>query len=66
MLLPMQSSVFSLTYAVMEYDSAWKVVCNQRLKLCPLFEPHLYTPTPVSLLVLDLSVYQTRPPLLSV
>jgi hypothetical protein len=38
------------------------VVWNPRLKLCPLLEPHLYTPAPLLSLFLDLSVYQTRPP----
>jgi hypothetical protein len=40
------------------------VVCSPRLKLCSLLEPHLYTPTPVPLLVLDLPMYQIRPALL--
>jgi len=40
------------------------VVCSPRLKQCSLLEPHQYTPTPVPLLVLDLSMYQTRPPLM--
>jgi len=35
-----------------------------RLKMCSL-EPTLYNPEPMPLLVLDLSVYQTRPFLLS-
>jgi hypothetical protein len=38
---------------------------ESKLKLCPLLEPHLYTPSPVSVLFLDPTVYQTRPPLLS-
>jgi hypothetical protein len=33
--------------------------------LCPLLKPHLYTPAPVPLLVLDPSVHQTTPPFLS-
>ena len=36
-----------------------------RLKLCHLLKPHLYTPALMPLSVLDLSIYQTRPPLLS-
>jgi hypothetical protein len=43
------------------YVLAWNaLVWTPRLKLCPLLEPHFYTPLPV-LLVLDPSVYQTRP-----
>lgn len=38
------------------------VVWMPRLKLCPFFESHLYTPAPPPSLVLDMSVYQTRPP----
>jgi len=55
--------MFSITHALMAYISTWNtVVWSPSRKLCPLFEPHLYTPAPV---VLDPSMYQTRPPLLS-
>jgi hypothetical protein len=46
--------------------SDWNiVVLSPRLKLFQLLKPHLYTLAPVPILVLDPSVYQTRPPLLS-
>jgi hypothetical protein len=49
----------------MTYNSAWHIVVRKpELKLCPLFKPHLHTPTPLPLLVLDLSKYQIRPHLL--
>ena len=62
MLLHVQPfSVFSITHSVMAYVLAWNaVVWIPRLKLCPLLEPHFYTPLPV-LLVSDPSVYQTMP-----
>lgn len=42
--------------------SVWNtVVWRPRLKLCPFFESHFYTPAPPPSLVSDLSVYQTRP-----
>jgi hypothetical protein len=44
----------SIIQALMVYISAWNtVVWSPRLKLCPLLQPHLYTPAPVPLLVLD-------------
>jgi hypothetical protein len=37
---------------------------SPRLKLCQLLELHLYTPAPVPFIGLDLSVHQTRLPLI--
>jgi hypothetical protein len=48
--------------ALMMYISACNtVVWTPELKLCKLLEPHLYTQGLVPLLVLDPSIYQTRP-----
>jgi hypothetical protein len=50
----------------MAHISAWNSVCNHRIMPCPLFKPHPNNPTPVSLLVLERSLYQNRPFALSV
>ena len=44
--------VFYIMQTLMVYISAWiTVVWSPKLKLCSLLKPHLYTPTPVPLLV---------------
>jgi len=62
--LTVGKNMYVPTYvALMAYIAAWNTVgWSPRLKLCPLFKPNLYAPAPVLLLVLDMSMYQTRPP----
>ena len=67
MFLPvLHYSVFSIIESWLAYIAAWNtVVWSPWLQLCPLLEPHIYLWAPVPLLVLDPSLYQTRPCLLS-
>lgn len=63
--LTVGKNIYVPTYvALMAYIVAWNTVgWSPRLKLCPLFKPNLYaSAAPVLLLVLDMSMYQTRPP----